>query len=72
MKKETDYYKYHPKPRRKDTCKKVNCARYESYKKWDSQDGQIRFCIECKHASVSQFISKKKARENERFFMPIL
>ena len=63
MKKETDYYKYHPKPRHSDTCKKVNCARYESYKKWDSQDSNLEFCMSCKHASVSQFKRKESSEE---------
>ena len=51
-----DYYaQFHPKPRTGKECKKVNCTRYESYIKWSGGDSNLKFCMECKNAHVSQY-----------------
>lgn len=55
-----DYSTHHPKPRKYDTCKKVDCVRYEAYERWSLGDQSLRFCLQCKHASVSQY--KRKAK----------
>ena len=48
------------KPRKRDTCKKTECVRYESYKKWHCGDSNLNHCMECKWASVSQYKAKEK------------
>ena len=51
-----DYYsQFHPKPRTGKECKKTNCSRYESYVKWDYGDRNLKFCMACRNAHVSQY-----------------
>jgi len=51
----------YPKPRTGKECTKTDCERYESYKAWNCGDSRLKFCMECKHAHVSQF--KKRQPE---------
>jgi hypothetical protein len=53
-----DYSKFYPKARTGKECKKTNCERYESYKRWDCGDSKLNFCIECKNSHVSQYKAK--------------
>ncbi len=56
MKQKPDYYaKFYPKKRKGDECKRTECERYESYKKWSCGDSKLSFCMECKHAHISQY-----------------
>lgn len=50
-----DYSQFHPKPRTDKECKKVKCERHEDYIKWDYGNSNLKFCMECKHAHVSQY-----------------
>jgi hypothetical protein len=54
-----DFSKFYPKGRTGKECKKINCARYESYEKWNWGDSSLNFCIECKNAHVSQYKAKE-------------
>ncbi len=49
------------KPRPSQQCKKVECARHESYKRWQCGDSNLNYCMACKWSHVSQY--KKKAEE---------
>ena len=51
-----DYYsKFYPKTRTGKECKKVNCARYPDYIEWRLGNSNLKFCMECKNAYVSQY-----------------
>jgi len=39
-------------------CKKTDCARYASYVRWQCGDSNLRACMNCRWAHVSQFIRK--------------
>ena len=52
-----------PKPRTGRDCKKTNCKRYESYIEWSCGNPDLNFCMECKHAHVSQY--EKKDEDGE-------
>ena len=54
------YSKYYPKPRTGKECKKIECARHEDYLAWNPGNSNLKFCMECKHAHVSQYKSSKK------------
>jgi hypothetical protein len=48
-----------PKPRTGHECKKVNCKYYEAYSHWSQCIYGQKFCMECKHSSLSQYTPKK-------------
>ena len=50
-----DYSKFHPKKRTGKECKKVECDRHEDYVRWQCGSASLNFCMECKHAHVSQY-----------------
>ena len=41
-------------------CKQKNCARHESYKRWQGGigDPNLNMCMNCRFAHVSQYIRK--------------
>jgi len=43
-------------------CKKTECGRYDSYKRWQCGDSNLNECMNCKWAFVSQFIRKPNER----------
>jgi hypothetical protein len=52
----TDYYsQFHPKPRTGKECKKVDCDRHKDYLAWNYGTNSLKFCMECRHAHVSQY-----------------
>ena len=57
-----DRSRFYPKTRTGKECKKVECARYEDYIKWDCQSSSLNFCMECKNAHVSQFKRKEATK----------
>ena len=54
-KKEIIFYKNYPKAKNGDECKKTTCERYDDYKTWRIGSNSLNFCINCKHAHVSQY-----------------
>ena len=50
-----NYSKFHPKPRTGKECKKVECERHADYLAWNCGNSNLKFCMECKHAQVSQY-----------------
>ena len=60
--KTNDYYaKFYPKKRTGKECKKVQCKRYDSYKAWSCGDDNLKFCMECRNAHISQYTPKADA-----------
>jgi len=56
-----DYYaQFHPKPRSGSECKKVKCSRYKDYKDWKPGSSNLKFCMTCKNAHVSQYSAIQK------------
>lgn len=43
------------KYRSKNQCKKENCKRYKNYINWSCGDPNLNYCMNCKHAHVSQY-----------------
>jgi len=56
MKDKNYYASFHPKPRTGKECKKVNCERHKSYVEWKCGNSDLKFCMDCKHSHVSQYI----------------
>jgi hypothetical protein len=54
------YGKNHPKPRTGRDCKKTECERHKDYLSWTCGNSNLTFCMNCKHAHVSQY--KKENR----------
>ena len=54
-----DYSKYYPNPRTGRDCKKTECERHKDYLAWECGNSNLNFCMECKHAHVSQYKRKK-------------
>ena len=54
-----NYNKFYPKPRTGKECKKADCDRHEDYVSWKCGTSSLEFCMNCKHAHVSQY--KRKA-----------
>lgn len=50
-----DYSEYHPKQRTGKECKKTECARHKDYLAWNLGNSNLKFCMECKHAHISQY-----------------
>ena len=46
---------FYPKGRTGKECKKINCSRFKDYLAWDAGKNSLSFCMECKHAYVSQY-----------------
>ena len=44
----------YPKGRTGKECTQVNCIRYDIYKQWKVGTSGLNFCMNCKHAHVSQ------------------
>lgn len=36
-------------------CKKTNCTRHKDYLGWRYSNTDLQYCMECKHAHVSQY-----------------
>lgn len=49
------YGKNHPKPRTGRDCKKTECERHKDYLAWTCGNSNLTFCMNCKHAHVSQY-----------------
>ena len=49
------YGKNHPKPRTGRDCKKTECERHKDYLAWNCGNSNLNFCMNCKHAHVSQY-----------------
>lgn len=56
------YAQFHPKPRKGDECKKVECARYDDYKAWQCGSASLKFCMNCKNAHLSQYKKKESSK----------
>ncbi len=54
-----DFNDHYPKPRTGKECKKTDCDRHKNYVAWQCGTSSLNFCVECKHAHVSQY--KRKA-----------
>ena len=52
-----------PKHRTGKECKKTECSRHKDYLAWIPGNPALNFCMECKHAHVSQY--KKVKGEND-------
>ena len=61
-----DYSQYHPKSRKGKECKKVNCKRHEAYSKWIPGSPELKFCMECRNAHISQYVKKDISLELNR------
>ena len=61
-KQEVERLKYHRNKKMKyptgKECKKTDCARHESYVKWQCGDDNLSVCMKCKWAYPSQFVNK--------------
>ena len=55
----TDYSMYHPKQRTGKECKKNECTRHKDYLAWNCGNNNLKFCMECKHAHISQYNRSK-------------
>ena len=42
-------------------CKKTDCIRHDSYKRWQPGDSNLNVCMQCKWAFVSQLSRKPNA-----------
>lgn len=49
------YAEFFPRTRTGKECTKVKCKRHKSYTRWIPGDGNLKFCMECKNAHVSQY-----------------
>lgn len=54
------YKQEYIKSRKGNECKQVNCERYENYINWKCGRPSNSFCMECKHAHVTQYKAKAK------------
>lgn len=53
-----NYDEFYPKQRTGKECKKTDCARYKNFVAWQCGTSSLNFCMECKHAHVSQYKRK--------------
>lgn len=53
-----DFNDFYPKLRTGKECKKTDCDRHKDYVAWQCGTSSLSFCIECKHAHVSQYKRK--------------
>ena len=54
----SDFNELYPKPRTGKECKKTDCDRHKNYVAWQFGTSSLSFCMECKHAHVSQYKRK--------------
>ena len=54
----SDFNELYPKPRTGKECKKTDCDRHKNYVAWQCGTSSLGFCMECKHAHVSQYKRK--------------
>jgi hypothetical protein len=59
-----NFNQFYPKQRTGKECKKTGCERYDAYVAWKPGTTGLDFCMNCKHAHVSQY--KSKALNKER------
>lgn len=52
------YNQYYPKQRTGKECKQKSCARHLDYWTWDLGSENLKFCMNCRHAHVSQYKRK--------------
>jgi len=50
-----NYSEYHPKQRTGKECKKTGCARHKDYLAWSCGNPNLKFCMECRYAHISQY-----------------
>ncbi len=55
----------YPKQRTGKECKKTDCDRHKNYVAWQCGTSSLSFCIECKHAHVSQYKRKVSNAKSE-------
>lgn len=48
----------YPKDRTGKECKKTDCDRHENYVAWKCGTSSLQFCMNCKHAHLSQYKRK--------------
>ena len=48
----------YPKQRTGEECKRTECERHKHYVAWQCGTSSLNFCVECKHAYVSQYKRK--------------
>ena len=53
-----DFNDHYPKSRTGKECKKTDCDRHKNYVEWQCGTLSLNFCVECKHAHVSQYKRK--------------
>ena len=56
-----NYSRFYPKARTGKECSKIECERHDDYIAWKFGKSSLKFCMECKHAHVSQY--KRKVGE---------
>ena len=56
----SEYDKFYPKPRTGKECKKTDCARHQDYVAWQPCNPNLNFCMNCKHAHLSQYKRKEQ------------
>lgn len=49
------YNQYYPKQRTGNECKLTKCDRHIDYVEWKMGNRNVIFCMECKHAHISQY-----------------
>jgi len=49
---------FYPKQRTGKECTKTDCDRYENYVAWQCGTSDLEFCMNCKHAHLSQYKRK--------------
>jgi len=54
----------YPKQRTGKECTKIACTRHKDYLAWNCGNSSLKFCMECKHAHVSQY-KKQGGGNNE-------
>ena len=54
----SDFNELYPKLRTGKECKKTDCDRHKNYVAWQCGTSSLGFCMECKHAHVSQYKRK--------------
>lgn len=55
MKNFNDFY---PIQRTGKECKKTDCDRHKDYVSWQCGNSSLEFCMNCKHAHISQYKRK--------------
>lgn len=59
----SDFNELYPKLRTGEECKKTDCARHKNYVACSVGTSSLSFCMECKHAHISQY--KRKVPNND-------